>query len=195
MIDSGASVTPACSVANVGSVAETYYVRMRIGPFYEESTQVVAQPAGTNAYVTFATWTATQLGGPYAVVCSTALAGDVNPQNDAVTDSVFVGPATGLAAADRVPARFELAPAEPNPFTGLARISFGVPRTSSVRVNVYSPSGMLLRTINRSVLAPSRYSLTWDGRDNNGRTVPSGVYYLRMAAEDFVATRSLTRLK
>ncbi len=88
-MDSSASVTPACSVFNSGSFAETYKVRLRIGA-YRDSATVASHAAGTSQYVTFASWTA-GARGTIVVSCSTELAGDANSGNDKRTDSVKVG--------------------------------------------------------------------------------------------------------
>ena len=88
-VDSGTSVTPACSVANYGSAAETYTVRMKIGAGYNQTASVVSHPAGTRRYVTFPAWTAL-LRGANAVSCSTELTGDASPTNDKQTGSVLV---------------------------------------------------------------------------------------------------------
>jgi len=52
-INYGTTVTPACSVYNYGNTTETYMVRMKIGTFYEESTQVVGHVNGAYTYVIF----------------------------------------------------------------------------------------------------------------------------------------------
>jgi len=87
-LDSGASITPACSVANYGMIAEGgYTVRMLVGtgPAYYYNGTAVAPSVdpGERGYVTFspvaADW---PRGGPYPVVCSTELAGDVIRSNN-----------------------------------------------------------------------------------------------------------------
>ena len=88
-VDSGAVVTPACSVYNWGTGAATYWVKMRIGAGYSESTQVSGQAAGTARYATFPNWTALTRGS-IAVSCSTALAADLKTANDKLTGTVVV---------------------------------------------------------------------------------------------------------
>ena len=114
-IDSGTVVTPACTVANYGSTAETYTVRMRIGAGYDTTVLVSNHPAGTRLRVTFPAWTAL-LRGTCAVSCSTELAADVNPANDRVTGEVAVrvrdaGCATILAPAGTIDSGMSVAPA------------------------------------------------------------------------------------
>jgi len=63
---------------------------MKVGAFYSDSATVTAQAAGARTYVTFPAWTANQVGGPYVVSCSTALAGDAGTSNDKAAGSVTV---------------------------------------------------------------------------------------------------------
>ncbi|MBM3313333.1 T9SS type A sorting domain-containing protein, partial [candidate division WOR-3 bacterium] len=88
-LDSGANVTPACSVYNYGDVVENYQVRMRIGSLYYRSVSVVGHLPGTATYVTFPNWNALPRG-TLGVTCSTELAGDRIPANDQVSGSVTV---------------------------------------------------------------------------------------------------------
>ncbi len=89
VVDSGAAVTPACTVANFGNGPETYTVRMRIGATYNEAATVTSHPAGTRRYVTFPTWTALTRG-TNPVSCSIELTGDMRSDNDQLTGSVDV---------------------------------------------------------------------------------------------------------
>ena len=63
---------------------------MRIGSSYSDTAHVTGHASGTALYVTFPNWTATQIGGPYAVVCSTELTGDVQAANDQQSGMVVV---------------------------------------------------------------------------------------------------------
>jgi YVTN family beta-propeller protein len=88
-IDSASAVTPACSVYNYGPNSETYVVRCRIGSTYDSSATVSGHSARTGLLVTFPTWVAGP-PGTFAVVCSTMLAGDSQPTNNRLVDSVTV---------------------------------------------------------------------------------------------------------
>ena len=88
-VDSGATLTPACSLYNYGTTSESYTARMKIGASYDNTASVSSHAAGTYVYVTFPTWTAT-VRGANAMSCSTQLAVDVYPLNDKVTGSVTV---------------------------------------------------------------------------------------------------------
>ncbi|MEO0108511.1 MAG: hypothetical protein ABIK62_04985 [candidate division WOR-3 bacterium] len=88
-LDSGAVVTPACSVYNSGNLTENYSVRMRIGALYDHTAAVTNHASGSARYVTFPAWTAGPRG-TWAVVCSTELSGDLFPANDRRSGSVTV---------------------------------------------------------------------------------------------------------
>ena len=87
-VDSGASVTPACSVYNYGMTTEgSYTVRMLVGTgpsyYYNGTATAPGLNPGEQGYVVFSTTTANwPRGGPYAVRCSTELASDSNRSNN-----------------------------------------------------------------------------------------------------------------
>jgi hypothetical protein len=87
---SGTVVTPACSTYNYGNQTEGYAVRMKIGVGYNQTASVTGHAPGAMVYVTFPSWTANPVGGPYLVSCSTELTGDAVPANDKATGQVTV---------------------------------------------------------------------------------------------------------
>ncbi|MFO7652094.1 MAG: T9SS type A sorting domain-containing protein [bacterium] len=106
-VDSGAVVTPACTVENYGTMTASYGVRMKIGTGYSEVTQVTAQPSGERWEVTFPPTVLTQRGW-HAVACSTEFGLDSTNWNDYKRDSVFVairdiGIVRVIAPIDTVP--------------------------------------------------------------------------------------------
>lgn len=70
-----------------------------------------------------------------------------------------------------------LSPAAPNPFRATTLIRFDVPRAERVRVAIHDSAGRLVRVLEDAELPPGRYSRLWDGRDQQGREVPSGLYF------------------
>jgi hypothetical protein len=93
-VDSGVSVTPACSVRNYGTTTPaSYTVRMKVGS-YNQTAVVSGQAPGTAVRVTFPNWTASP-PGTFAVTCSTELAVDQVGVNDRQNGSVRVKPGSG----------------------------------------------------------------------------------------------------
>lgn len=77
---------------------------------------------------------------------------------------------------------FRVEPAAPNPFNPTTRIRFTLPAAGRAQVRVYDAAGRLVRTLVDAELAAAAHVATWDGRDDAGRSCPSGVYFYRVAA-------------
>ncbi len=78
--------------------------------------------------------------------------------------------------------RFELAQNYPNPFNPATTIRFSVPQRSRVELAVFNTLGQKVRTLAIGDFAPGAYEYTWDGRDDSGNPVTSGIYFYKMAA-------------
>lgn len=84
----------------------------------------------------------------------------------------------------------------PNPFNPVTEIYFSVKRESAVSLRVYDISGRCLRTLAEGVVPRGVHSVTWDGRDGQGRSVGPGVYLCRLERDDgSVTTRKLLLIK
>lgn len=84
----------------------------------------------------------------------------------------------------------------PNPFNPSTTITFDVPNQTKASLRVFAVSGRLLRTlVSGEVLAEGRHEVIWDGRDESGRQASSGVYFYRLQAGDFTATRKIMLLR
>jgi hypothetical protein len=84
----------------------------------------------------------------------------------------------------------------PNPFNPATDIAFDLTRDGRVELEVYDVSGRLVRSlVNGPRRAGMRQVVSWDGLDGAGSRVASGVYFYRLVAGDFVATRKMVMLK
>jgi hypothetical protein len=81
--------------------------------------------------------------------------------------------------------------------TGRATVDFGLARKDRVTVSVFDVSGRMVRELANREFAPGKYSLTWDGVDNDGRQVPRGVYFtqVKYLNSRFTGAKKLTVLK
>jgi hypothetical protein len=70
----------------------------------------------------------------------------------------------------------------PNPFVKSTTLRFDLPRTESVALAVYDPSGRRVATILDGLLPAGSHAFVWDGRDDTGRPAASGAYIARLAA-------------
>jgi hypothetical protein len=83
----------------------------------------------------------------------------------------------------------------PNPFRTRAVAGFSLPRSGYADLAVYTPLGCRVRTLESRAVTPGHYSVAWDGRDESGKTLPVGIYCLRLVAGDAVVTRKVVKLR
>jgi hypothetical protein len=96
----------------------------------------------------------------------------------------------------REPLAFALGQNYPNPFNPVTTIAYDVAAAGNVTISVYDVTGALVRTLVDTHRAPGRYTAQWNGVDNRGNTVGSGVYFYRMTAAGYQSqTRQMVLLK
>ncbi len=101
----------------------------------------------------------------------------------------------GASKAVVLPADFALHPAYPNPFNAEVALSFDLPKAASVALVLYDALGRPVRHLVDGALAAGRYRFVWDGCDQGGRVVASGVYFYRLVADSFVAVGRLALVR
>lgn len=97
--------------------------------------------------------------------------------------------------ATQLPRNFILLQNIPNPSIGQTTISYYLPAKSWVAIKIYDTSGRLVRTLVNKEHQPGHYSLQWDGKNDYEKKVVSGIYFYRMEAGEFVATKKLMILR
>lgn len=98
-------------------------------------------------------------------------------------------------AAPPAAGRLVLGQNEPNPFNPATRIEFAIPVAAHTRLRVYDLQGSLVRTLLEEFIGAGAHSVVWDGRDERGRRVSSGVYLYELQAGDQSVTRKMTLVK
>ena len=94
------------------------------------------------------------------------------------------------------PAALRLEQNQPNPFNPRTTIRFAVPeRSGAVSLDVYDAAGHRVRRLVQGRMAPGTHALTWDGRDDAGRQVASGIYTYRLETAEQSLTRRMLLLK
>ena len=94
-----------------------------------------------------------------------------------------------------IPAVTALSFAAPSPFRERTTIAFDLAQSGPVEVALYSVTGQRVRELMRGRQEAGEYRLTWDGRDDGGRAVGAGVYYIRMVAAARQYTRAVIVLR
>jgi len=82
--------------------------------------------------------------------------------------------------ADTAPAALTLAPAAPNPFNPHTSLRFTLPESGPVRLTVHDAAGRLVASLVNASLAAGEHAVSWDGTDDGGAAVASGVYFARL---------------
>jgi|WetSurMetagenome_2_1015567.scaffolds.fasta_scaffold14076_2 hypothetical protein len=83
----------------------------------------------------------------------------------------------------------------PNPFNPTTTIKFDLKEKGHVTLRVYNVAGQLVRTLADDMRDAAAYSVSWDGRNNAGSIVASGIYFYKMETKDFLQTRKMVLLR
>lgn len=93
------------------------------------------------------------------------------------------------------PTSFVLHQNYPNPFNPGTKIRFSSPRSQCASVAVYNVLGRCVRTLRSGAVSAGAHELVWDGRDDHGENVGSGVFILKLTAGQTVLTKKMIRLQ
>ena len=106
--------------------------------------------------------------------------------------TVLQGVTIGTDKVDETaPIVFSLAQNYPNPFNPSTSISYTLGASGIVYLDIYNISGQLVRTLVNSYKIQGRYTVVWDGFDEDGKNVSAGLYLYRLSAGTFVQTRKM----
>jgi hypothetical protein len=83
----------------------------------------------------------------------------------------------------------------PNPFNPSTTIEFVSPSSGFARLDIFNVTGQKIRTLLSKEIDPGIYTMTWDGRDANGESAPSGVYFSRLSMGAMSSANRMLLLK
>lgn len=83
----------------------------------------------------------------------------------------------------------------PNPFNTSTRIAYSLAEAGPIRVDVYNILGRRIRTLVDEVKPAGRHEVLWDGTDDQGAPVASGIFFYKIEAGQFVETRKMVLMK
>ncbi len=124
---------------------------------------------GAGAATLSGTWTVSATDGEYTV----------NAGSDPQALTINAG-ALALEDLPGVPSDFALHPAYPNPFNPSTTIRFDLPEAAEVSLLIYDMLGREVARLVTGRRGPGYHQVTWDGRNAEGRSVPTGLYIARM---------------
>ncbi|HOT97530.1 MAG TPA: FlgD immunoglobulin-like domain containing protein [bacterium] len=90
------------------------------------------------------------------------------------------GPITVMIETVQLPEIFYVEQNYPNPFNPTTTIEYGLPEAAEVRIQIFNMRGELVRTLVDGLQQPGNLTRVWDGRNDLGMVVPSGVYFCRV---------------
>ena len=146
-------------------------------------TDVTIGGSGDVARLTFQT-TSEQYGVGFA---SAALRGIENEDLDASLE--------GYEASGSIPTVFRLVQNSPNPFNPVTKVAYHVPSESRVTIRVFDVTGRLVTILVDDVVEPGRHAAVWDGTNDAGESVGSGVYFCTMETPDYRGSHKMMLLK
>lgn len=105
------------------------------------------------------------------------------------TAAVLVYPETGI------PVKYSLSQNYPNPFNAITRIRYSTALEGRVTLKVFNIMGQEVRTLVDRVLPYGNHTIIWDGKNDFGQTVATGVYLVKMNAHNFSTVKKLLLMK
>ena len=135
---------------------------------------------------------------PYVYLDKDALPGEIYyywlEQIDETGQSTFHGPAIANLSG-LVPESYALYQNYPNPFNPETTIRYALPREEPVTLQVFNIRGQAVRTLVDEPVKAGYHSLIWDGRNETGQAVASGIYFVQLQAGSYHQTRKLALIK
>lgn len=107
-------------------------------------------------------------------------AADLGANIERIFETYFGKSPAGVA--DGIAVEFGISAVEPNPSGGSTHVRFGLPTAGVVRLEVHDVSGRRVRTLAQAEMEAGAHTVLWDGSDDDGRDVGSGVFFLRLQA-------------
>jgi len=94
-----------------------------------------------------------------------------------------------------IPDKFALGTNYPNPFNIETKITFQLPTRSYVTISIYNTLGEKVRTLLNEIKEAGYHSVQWDGTNDSGLAVPSGIYFYDMNARNFRDIKRMLLIK
>lgn len=96
-----------------------------------------------------------------------------------------------VAGGASLPLTYAMYQNYPNPFNPSTTIAFDLPEVANVRLVIFNIMGQEVRTLYSGQIAAGKHRMLWNGMDNSGHSVSSGVYVYRIEAGHFVSTKKM----
>lgn len=170
-----------------------FYVYRSLANDAHGYSRVTFDPVSTPGFVD----TTAAMDTTYSYAITTFISGQPSLEGTG-SDTLTIDTVTDIrseSVAENTPKKFFLYPAYPNPFNPATTIRYDVRNTSEVRIEIFNVLGQKVRTLVDEQKLAGTYTAVWDGQNDSGEAVASGVYLYRMVAKQFVTSRKLLLLR
>ncbi|MCK4413428.1 MAG: T9SS type A sorting domain-containing protein [Candidatus Eisenbacteria sp.] len=161
----------------------------------EEPMLAIRQVGGQSSIYAIADVTRLEFDGDTLFVMASH--GPDRFSNDEIERIEFLWGFSGVEDPGEIVAAFKaihLFQNQPNPFAPETRIDFELPREGPVELAIYSVNGRLIRSLLKEKRSAGPHTVRWDGRDDDGRKVASGVYFYNLTAPGVQESRQMILL-
>ncbi len=101
-----------------------------------------------------------------------------------------------VSSSPAIPAAFNLAQNYPNPFNPSTKIQYALPKPAEVRLTIFNTFGQKVRTLlDGEKKEPGTFAVEWDGKNDSGQSVATGVYFYKLTTKDYVRTLKMLLVK
>ncbi len=111
-------------------------------------------------------------------------------------DDIFqISIETGIESEEEIPLAYHLFQNYPNPFNPETVIQYQLPKSDQVVLQIYDIRGSLVRTLVENQINAGTYKVLWDGKDQQGMPVSSGIYFVVIKTDHFIQNRKMILIR
>ena len=99
------------------------------------------------------------------------------------------------SSSDYLPKKLDISHAHPNPFNNSVSISFEMPNSKNVNLTIFDMKGRLVRQLSLGVLGIGSHRVLWDGKNNLGNDLSSGIYMAVLEIGDTFNVQKISLVK
>ena len=104
-------------------------------------------------------------------------------------------PPVGVERVTAVIKSFTLLQNYPNPFNPTTTIEYQLPNTGTVNIRIFNLNGQLVHVMENANQAPGIHRIVWNGKNNGGQTVASGMYFYQVKFENSILAKKMLFIK
>ena len=110
-------------------------------------------------------------------------------------DDIYYSNTTGSNDNTIIPIMNKLNSNFPNPFNPTTTISFSLKETGNVKIEIFNIRGQKVKTLINGLLPAKNHQIVWNGKDDKGKSVSSGIYFYKMRSANYTASRKMILMK